>query len=203
MKSKILFLTPAWVYLTLIPQILLLTFAVHNNDGVDTPFKLYPLIVVLSLCIMFTVVYFFRIAVISFEEVRCIGLFSPRERIVIEKDKTIGFKILKKGKVELGVYEPSDATPVFTWLEGDIPDTINVFRTTAYAKSRQIKGILKYYEVDEADIPTIMTRTRPEDGSVTPNESYKYFEKEYELITVSAYAGAEDTEIRIFFKETV
>ncbi len=203
MKSKFLLLTPLWVYLTELPQIFMLVTAVRFNDKVDGVFKLYPLIVTLCLTIIFTMVYFFRLLMISNEEIRCIGLFFTREKHIINKGKTLGFTIQNKGKVVVELFEPSDGEPVFSWLEGDTPDIINVFRTTAYTNEKGVRDILRYFEVEKEDIETALTRVRPEDDSITPNEEYKYFEKEYEFITLTSYAGAEDTKIHIFFKETI
>ena len=103
MKKIYLFCTKLRVYLLELPLLLLLAICYHYNDEMDNLFKLYPLMVFLVLLIIFIIIYFFRYLSISFESIENHGLFSNRDRALINKDKqkTNGnrwsFILLKKG----------------------------------------------------------------------------------------------------------
>jgi len=203
MKNIVLFSTRARMYLTEIPQIILLLIAVRFNDKVDSFLKLYPLIILMCGCIIFTAVYFYRAVTISFEEIRCVGIFSSHDKAIINKDKTLVITLLPKKKLKLELFGDGGDSPTFEWLRSDGPTKINLFREKAYGTKKDVKKLLSYFEIEENDFDKILNGERPENSTLTPNELYKFFEGDYEFVSVSSFAATESTEIHILFKETV
>ena len=94
MKNVYLFCTRIAVYLTELPVLILLWTAMRYNDRSEEIFKLYPLIVILSLAVIFILVYFFRLISVSRDEIRYLGIFSSRDSALITEGKTLVIKLL-------------------------------------------------------------------------------------------------------------
>ncbi len=189
MKKKYLFCTKLWFYLTEIPLALLLAVSIYYGPMTEGVFKLVPLIVTLAFAMLFILVFFFRIVVISYEEVRYRGLFSSRDRAFINKDKTLIITMRPHGNLDVDLYGNDGQPPMFAGLKDEPPIDIYLFRGRTIGARRTVISILEYF-----DIPTDDARTALAKDS--------YFE-EYELVSLSAEKREDIREIRIKFKETI
>lgn len=190
---KYLFGTKLRFFWVTIPMAALLAIAIIYNNKSDGLLKFYPLIVFLSGCIVFSVVYFFRMVGIGFEEVRTVGLFSSRERVVVNEGKELVITKLPAGKLDVELFGNDGVRAQLDWLvttdDGTIPD-INLFRARAIGRKGALRSILKFYGV-----PTKELR----DGIIRGEKSY-----EDELVRIFASQNEiEQREIHIYFKKTV
>jgi hypothetical protein len=171
----------------------LLAIAIIYNNKSDGLLKFYPLIVFLSGCIAFSVVYFFRMVAVGFEEVRTVGLFSSRERVVVNEGKELVITKLPAGKLDVELFGNDGVRAQLDWLvtadDGTIPD-INLFRARAIGGKRALRAILKFYGVPSKEL---------RDGIIRGEKSY-----EDELVRIFASQNEiEQREIHIYFKKTV
>ena len=178
-----------WV---VIPMLAVMTVAIQLNDYSEDLFKFYPLIIFLAGCIIFTFVYLFRAVGLGFDEVRTIGLFSSRERVMINEGKTLTLTLLPKRKILVELFGNDGVFAQLDWLspseDGSIPD-INLFRAKAVGGKRALKKVLKFYCLD----------------AQTADELIKSDEKKYEddlVIITSATTENGYKQVNIKFIDT-
>ena len=190
MKGIYFFSTKLRVYLTELPLIALLVFAIIFNDKADTLFKLYPLITALILGIIFIFIYFLRFVKISTDEVRCIGLFTSRDSTALKKDRRLVITLKKHKRLLVEVFAIGEA-PLLDWVNPEEyrDSELNVFRAKTLGAKRSAKKLLSYFDIDESDFEKIL------DG--------ESFEKEYEAITLFAITGENGKVISLKFNETI
>lgn len=170
--------------------VFLLIPAIAYNNRVNSVMRLYPLIFALSALIIFMVIYFFRGIVLSAEEIRCVGLFSSKDKAMIKKDRVLVISIMPRHRVRLEVFGSNDdTTENYAWLKQEAPTMINLYRARANGSASVAKRIMKYFEVDEADITAAL--------------SSESFSSEYEKISLSSSIYEDARRIEITFKETL
>ncbi len=190
MKSVFLFSTRLRVFLIELPPILLLIPSIFFNRHVDTLMKLYPLIISMSLLIIFIAIYFFRGMIINNEEVRCIGLFSSKEQAAIKKGRHLLITIIKKGRLRIELYgENTDGDSNYAWLKNEKPSEINLFRCKVNGRLGTVHRILRYFEAESDTADSLLNK-----------DSYT---EELENVIVSSYIREEGKTFKIFFKETI
>lgn len=190
MKFLLFLSTRLRVFLTEVPPIILLTFAIIYNGAVDNPFKLYPLMVILCALILFIPIYFLRGVFISYEEVRCVGFFSSKEKAIIKEDRMLVLTLLPKKKVRIELFSKNDdGEASYAWLENEEAVYVNIFRARVNGKSGVIKRILRYFEIDE-DVIT----------SALENEN---FSAKLEKVNVASGIENESKMVSVYFKETL
>ena len=161
----------------------------HNGE-VKTLFKLYPLIIISSLMIIFIAVYFFRGVLVSTAEVRCIGYFSSRDEATIEKNKTLALTIGARGMLTLEIFtDGQEGYDMYTWMKSDIPHEINVFRAKARGGERAVKKILSIFDIETEDIEASLAEDK--------------FQKDYGIFILRARETDKGKSIRLEIKETV
>ena len=134
-KSAYLPLVRPWVFWCEIPLTFLLILSIKHNDSItSTPFKLYPLIAVTVLAMIFAIIYFFRVVKISLEEVRAIGVFSSRESAMVNEGKILVLRLENNNAIGISLIGNDGVVPGFDWLKttGDAPRDISLFRERAY-----------------------------------------------------------------------
>jgi len=190
MKGILLFCTKLWIYLSELPLIILLMIAIKQNGNVDTPVRLYPLIIMLIIGIILIFLYYFRMVKISFDEIRMLGLFSSRDKAIIKKNRTLSFTLWPKGKmiVELS---GNDEAPALDWIDPEdyAGMSVNLFRAKTVGTERTLKHCLIYFGVPAEDIETIL-RDAPT-------------EREYDDFTLSASTVNEHKTVNLTFKENI
>lgn len=161
---KFLFSTRLKFFWVLIPMVILMCVTLAFNSYSDELLKFYPLIIFLGACIIFTFVFLFRVVGIGFDEVRTIGLFSSRERAVINEGKTLTITLLPHRKLFIELFGNDGVLAELDWLskneDGSIPD-INLFRAKAVGGMRAVKKILKFYGLAQADITALTDAGAP------------------------------------------
>ncbi len=189
MKSVFLFCTRLRYFFTEIPLIFLLVIAIKYNPDVEAMMKLYPLIIALSGVVVFIALYFFRAIKINFEEIKCIGLFSSREKAIINKGRTLHITILKKRKIRLELYGENDDFETYAWLKSEDVTEINLFRAKALGSEGKVHRILSYFGAESDDI---------EKAFLIEN-----FTVDYEKVTLTSEKNEQEKTFKIYFKETV
>ena len=177
------------MFLTELPPIIFLVLAIIFNDKADDIMKLYPLIIVLSAIVIFIFLYLFRAVIIRYDEVRTVGLFSSREHIIINKDKTLAITLHPKRFTVVEVFGDGGSFDTYSWLKSEDSTTINLFRAKAYGSLNTLRKILRYFDVDVEMIDELITK----DG----------VEFDLEKIKVASSTVHDGKSIRIFFKETI
>jgi hypothetical protein len=153
------------MFLTSLPIFSVLILAIIFNGQAEGFAKLYPLIIAAALGIVFIFVYLLRFIVISTDEIKIIGLFTSKDRAIINKDKTLIISQRKKKRVKLILFGNDGRRPALDWANKDdfTPVDINLFKEIGYVGSATIKRIFRYFEIDE---PTIDALILKEDYSV-------------------------------------
>lgn len=149
MKSIFLFCSKIWVYLTEIPLMIMLFIAIELNDESKDIFGYYPLIIFLSLAILFIAVYFFRVITVSTDEIKFHGLFSSRDREFIKKDRSLVISIKPHHTLRLELYGDAGEEPAFDWMRAEdvVHRDICLFRGNAVGGAKSALKILRYFGV--------------------------------------------------------
>lgn len=148
MKSLYMLSTKLRVCLIELPLLVILSFAIHYNDKSEDLLKFYPLIAVLSLGIIFIIVYFFRGVSLSHEEIRTFGPFAARDSAILKKDKVLVITLRPGRKINLSVWG-NDGTPAFDWQteEEASEGILRQFSAKVIGGKRLTKKILKFFTV--------------------------------------------------------
>ncbi|MBO5945344.1 MAG: hypothetical protein J6Q69_01940 [Clostridia bacterium] len=189
MKKKHLFCTKIWFYLTEIPLGFALYVATLYNFSFGDPWRHVPLMVILCATLTFIGIYFFRFITLSFEEVRYHGLFSSHDSAMINKDKTLIITMKPRCRLGVHLWGNDGRPPLYDALRGEGSIDIYLFRGKAVGGRRTVRSILKYYEIPEADIESVLTEEKFE---VSTND-----------VELTAEHIEDIREIRLKFKRTV
>jgi len=160
MKKIFIFGTKLHMYLCELPLIAFFVLAIIFNDTTDESIGaagLYPLIFATGAGIIFMFVYLFRAVLISAESVRSVGLFSSRDRAIINKDKSLVLTIRPKHKIKIELFGKDDA-PDLDWISKDEAprDYVNLYRDIAVGGVGTVKRVLSAFDVPKADIDEII-----------------------------------------------
>lgn len=152
MKKIFLFGSHLWLYLTEIPVIFLLCVVISIHDTGPAIVKFYPLEIALGSLAVFIVIFFFRGVIISKDEIRQVGRFTPRYKSMIEEGKTLVFTLFSKNNLTVELYERDDAAPSLPWA-GDVAGEINLFRARTIGNHRAVRRTLILFGLtgEEAD----------------------------------------------------
>ena len=176
-------------FLVSLPLVLIMAAAIRLNDAVDTPLKLYPLIIFLGGAIIFTFVYFFRAIILTKDEVKYIGLFSSRDRAVINEGKTLIITLKPKHRMKVDLYGNDGVNAELDWLKDE-----NVVRDTYLFRGSAIGGTSEIDRIfDLFDVPMVGSMLQPLEGTTLDYEDY--------TVTTSETDG--NLEVRIKFKRTI
>lgn len=189
MKKILLFCTKIWPFLGVLPPLMIMAFSIYYNPMMNTPGKLYPLTIFCILCCVFIFLYFFRVIIISTEEIQSAGVFSSKDHAIIEKDRTLVFTLLDKGEIRVELNGKSEM-PGFHWAKEEdyLPLDINLYRARAVGGANEVRRVLRCFSVSEADISSLLS----EDS----------FVREYDGFTVSS-SKEEKRVIQIKFTKTI
>ena len=191
MKKTYIYATPLWMYLTELPIIFVLTLAIIHNPSAVGMAKLYPLISLCVLALVFINLYLFRMVRISITEVRDVGRFSPRDNASLVAGSSIRVTPTRYGRVRIQVYGKA-GLPELDWMRDQTtdPDVICMYRGRAEGGVRAVKKALTYFHIPDADIDEIINT----DG----------FHREYAECTVDTLTDLEGKkEYRVTINKTV
>ncbi len=197
MKSIHLFATRLRTLWVFIPPILLLIPTIIYNDDADSRLfalmnsnlKLYPLMIVLILTIIFMAIYFFRMVTIRIEEIRMVGPFSSKERVTLKKDCSLILTPLKRGRLRIEVYGICADNETYAWLTEDDFTEINLFRGVANGSERTVKRILSFFGVEHESIDKALTEV----GVIADTKDF----------SLSVETFEDKKKIKLYFKETL
>lgn len=189
MKKIFLFSTKLAFFLVEIPLLAFLTLVIYIDVRL-TNVMLIPLAAVITAAIIFSLIFFFRAVIISFDRVRCVGPFSSRYSAFIKKDRTLVITRMphRRLKIEIFGYN-NDGDDNYSWLKNDTPTIINLFRTKTNGSNKAIQKILRYFDVEEDGIAELFSQ----DGIT----------RELDKTVVSTEIDGNNKLYRIFFKETL
>ena len=188
MKFIFLFCTKFRVYLIELPLIVLLVLSIVFNERTDSFVKLYPLIIALSLGIVFIALYFFRGIMIKYDEIRDVGLFSERDKVVLTSEKTLILTLMPRRRIKVELFG-KDGKAELDWLRDEEPMEIFLYRGKAIGGKATAKRILSYFEVFDGDLNEIVAGDD--------------FSAEYQYVSVSTSNNEKGHEIRIKIEETM
>lgn len=193
MKKRMVFFsqTRAWVYLFEIPLVALFSIALRYHDRVQVVYKLFPLEIAVGAVILFLPVYFFRIALLTIDEVRTLGAFASRDRSIIKEGQTLVLTRMKKGKLRAELLAKEEG-PVFEWQKNDItykPREYCVFRAAGYGGRASLIAALELYGVPANEAK----RAVEEEGFTWKSEE----------ITLTSAKSDEGYSVRITFLKTI
>ena len=153
MKKLFLFSTKLYYFWTLLPIAALLAGSIYLNDDVKSVFKLYPLIVVLIGAIIFIVLFFIRGILLSYDDARCVGLFSKKDYASFKDGYSLVVTVLKRGRLLVEVYGFVEAGGIgYDWYDADDSTEINLLRARTNGSANTLKRVLKFYGFEQEDI---------------------------------------------------
>ena len=177
-------------FLVATPQAALLAGAIIMNDTVDTLLKLYPLIIVCILGIIFTFIYFFKAIIISKDEIKYIGPFSSRDRAVINEGKTLIITEKPREKLAVDLFGNDGVNASLDWLKNETAvRDVYLFKGKVLGGAFSTKRILHFFGLRGSDATSLL---------VSDN-----FTLDLDDYTVTAKAEEDCREIRIRFKKTL
>ncbi len=159
MKKVYLFTTRLIALWVLLPLAFLLTLCIKHNSELTGLFKLYPLILITSAAILFSIIFFYRAISISYSEIKQIGYFSSRDNAMITEGKTLILKKQKMGRVKIILFGNDGVLPGLDWMKNtyQAPQDIVLFRGMARGGNISIKRILKFFGADKSSISTLIS----------------------------------------------
>ena len=124
------------------------------------------------------------------DEVRCLGLFSSKDRVALKKDRRLVLTLKKGRKLLIEVFATGEA-PLLDWVnpEDYLDSEINVFRAKAVGGLASAKKLLKYFDIPTEDFEKIL--------------SDEAFEKEYEAISLASKTEEIGKKISLKFTKTI
>lgn len=176
MKKVFIFGTRFRMFLCELPLILFFVASIIFNDSTDkdiAPIGLYPLIIALGIGMVFMFVYLFRFIIVCGEYVRSFGIFSSRDRAMINKDKSLVLTLRPKHKIKVELFGKDEA-PGLDWVKNDTKTDrsfVNLYRDIAVGGVGTIKRILSAFDVPKDAIAEII--------------SSESCEREFSLVSVS------------------
>lgn len=191
MKRISFFGTPFYMYLTEIPFVVILIFAIIYNPYAEGWAKFYPLICAMAAAIIFANIFLFRGVSLSRCKIRDIGRFSPRDSAELKLGSSIRLQPQKGGRVKIYVYGEA-GLPELDWMREQTtnPDEICMYRGRAEGGIGVVSSALSYFGVPNGEIEKIIT-----------GES---FDGDYSECKVSTQKlNDEAVEYRIELKQTV
>ena len=173
-----------------IPAIIVLIASIVLNHLVNSPVRLYPLMIFSGLTVAFTFVYFFRVVVLTTEEIKMIGPFSSKDSSIINEGKTLIITRRSVGRISIDLYGNNGVNADLDWLRNErtIRD-IYLFKSKVVGGTNAVKRILLFFGISEIDANELLST----------NEAYK----EYPEYTVSVSSVEGKQEIRIRFTITI
>ena len=191
MKKLLISSTHPLMLLTTLPLCVLLALAIAFNGYSDSVVKLYPLIIVSASAIVFIFIYLLRVIVITTDEIKIVGLFSSKDRAIINKDKTLIISQRKSKRLKIILYGNDGRCPSLDWANKDdfTPVNINLFKEIGYGGNATIRRVFRYFEIDENIIDNIILKEE--------------FSADLPLYKISKTTTDKKFEYRITFLETI
>ena len=189
MKKIFLFSMKIGFFFIELTLIALLSLVIYI-DVTASSVMLIPLAAVISATMIFTVIFFFRGILISFDKVRCVGLFSSRYSAFIKEQRTLVITKMSQRKLKIEIFGyNNDGDDTYAWLKNDTPTIINLFRASTSGNDKSIQKILHYFDTDDELIPQIISQDN--------------FVLELDKTIVSTVRENDNKVYKIFFKETL
>jgi len=157
MKKLFLFSTKLYNFWTVLPLAVLLAVSIHLNGNATGLMKLYPLIILSAAGIVFVILFFLRGIVLSYDDARCVGIFSKKDRARFEKDYSLVITELRHGRLLVEVFGFVEEGGIgYDWYDVTDVAEINLLRARTNGNVKVMKKILRYYGLLENDIDTAM-----------------------------------------------
>ena len=192
MKKLYLLSTRPWIYLSEIPLTLLLIFAIQNNAEAAGVWHLYPLIITTILGMVFILLYFFKVLIISTDEVESFSIFQGRDSATLNKGKTLIIGKISEARIKVCVFGNDGAPPDIDYVKNDkeyTPIDIFLLRGKALGGAGTLVRIMNYF-----DIPAETARALTETDGVYEDEA---------VAVSSALDTLGNRELKITFKKTL
>ncbi len=185
MKRIYLSSTKWFYFLTELPLLAVLTGAILFNGQVTSPVRLYPMITVFIGLVIFDFLYFFRLVRFSYEDIRTIGRFSSRDKVLLVTGKTLVLTQLPHHKLRLAVMG-NDGEAGLSWLQDDEPQPFCQLRAIMVGGKDTALRILAYYKMEGIDAQALFAADTP-------------YELQTDMGTLSAATVNERRELRLTF----
>lgn len=157
MKSLFLFSTKVQYFLGEIPVIGLLIVSILKNQDSKTALKLYPLIIGSAAAAIFIALYFFRAVTVSYSEIKHIGLFSKREKAMINAGKTLIITEMKRGKLKIVLFGNNGLPPIYSDPDEEVkPVDIHLFDGKVLGKRYTVKRILRFFSLENSEAEALI-----------------------------------------------
>ncbi|MBQ4071245.1 MAG: hypothetical protein IJD51_02365 [Clostridia bacterium] len=188
-KNVFLFGSKLWCFLSEIPLALALYVTCYYNFTMNSPWRFIPMIIIISLIMVFIAVYFFRYITVSYEEIRYHGLFSSRDSAVINKDKTLILEMRPRASMRIYLWGNDGRPPLYEGLVGEGSIDIYLFRGRAIGGKGTLMRVLSYFDISRTDAERLLASEKAEE--------------DYPTVFVTSEKNDDTRIVRIRFKETL
>lgn len=194
MKKVFIFGTKLHMYLCELPLLLFFVLSIVFNGlsmAGGTKGGLIPLIILTGAGMIFMFIYLFRAVLISGEYVRSVGLFSSRDRAIINKDKTLVLTVRPKHRIKIELFGKDEA-PELDWVtkeDEDAREYANLYRDIAIGGDNTVRRVLLFFDVPRKDI----------DEAISADE----YSKEFSLVSLSKEKTEHGPTYSIRFLKTI
>ena len=81
------------------------------------------------------------------DEVRDVGLFSNRDRAILNKDKTLIITLMRRGRMKVEVFGNDGAIAGYDWLKAEEgkPNDIYLYRGKAGGRIKKAEKTLRFF----------------------------------------------------------
>ena len=159
MKKRIYMTSTKWRYfLTELPLLLVLAIALYYNGRMTTVVRLYPMIVVFCGLILFDFLYFFRLVRFSYEDVRTVGRYSSRDKVLLVKDKTLVLTVLPHHKLRVEVIGCDEGTPTLAFIKDEDAQPFCQLRCKAVGGKASVLRLLSFYKIEGIDTAALFAQ---------------------------------------------
>lgn len=152
MKKHLYLSSTKWgYYLFLLPLALWFALALYYNRYAEGALRYYPMLIAVAGMMVMVFLFFFRLVKLSYDEIRTVGRFSTRDRVILAEGKTLVITLRPHGMLGVDVYGHDGEVAALEWLRDTEPTDLRQLHTRAVGGAKALRRILAFYRVTGYD----------------------------------------------------
>lgn len=162
MKKRLYLSSTKWGFFLLeLPLIAWFVLALRANASATGALRYYPMLVAVGGIIVFVFLFFLRLVQCSYDEIRTVGRFSTRDRVILREGKTLTLTLRTHGYVGIDVYGHDGEVAALEWLRDSEPTDIRQLHTRAVGGAARLLRILAFYKIEGYDADALLHSAEP------------------------------------------
>lgn len=162
MKKHLWLSSTKWGFFLLeLPLIAWFVLAWQANATATGALRYYPMLVAVAGIIVLVFLFFLRLVKCSYDEIRTVGRFSTRDRVILCAGKTLTLTLRPHGYVGIDVYGHDGEVAALEWLRDTAPTDIRQLHTRAVGGAACLLRILAFYKIEGYDAEALLHSCEP------------------------------------------